>query len=32
VQASLLHEVRSSNAAFGDYAANVAWINARLAF
>jgi len=32
LQASLLHEVRSSNAAFGDYAANVAWINARLAF
>ena len=32
VQASLLHETRSSNVAFGDYAANVAWINARLAF
>jgi exopolysaccharide biosynthesis operon protein EpsL len=32
VQVSLLHETRSSNAAFGDYAANVAWINARLAF
>jgi len=32
VQASLLHETRSSNAAFGDYAANVAWLNARFAF
>ena len=32
VQATLLHEERSSNVAFGDYAANVAWINARLAF
>ena len=32
VQASLLHEVRSSSVAFGDYAANVAWINVRLAF
>jgi len=32
VRASLLHEMRSSNVAFGDYAANVAWINARLAF
>ena len=32
VQASLLHETRSSNVAFGDYAANVAFINARLAF
>ena len=32
VQASVLHEARSSNVAFGDYAANVAWINARLAF
>ena len=32
VQASLLHEMRSSNVAFGDYAANVAWINARLVF
>lgn len=31
VQASLLHEARSSNVAFGDYAANVAWINVRLA-
>jgi len=32
VQATLLHETRSSNAAFGDYAANVAWLNARFAF
>ncbi|TLZ03495.1 MAG: hypothetical protein E6K39_14250, partial [Gammaproteobacteria bacterium] len=32
VQASLLHETRSSNAAFGDYAANVVWLNARFAF
>lgn len=31
VQASLLHEGRSSNVGFGDYAANVAWINVRLA-
>jgi exopolysaccharide biosynthesis operon protein EpsL len=31
VQASLLHEERSSNVGFGDYAANVAWINVRLA-
>jgi exopolysaccharide biosynthesis operon protein EpsL len=32
LQASLLHESRSSSVVFGDYAANVAWINARLAF
>jgi len=32
VQASLLHETRSSNVAFGDYAANVVWLNARFAF
>ena len=32
VQASLLHETRSSNVAFGDYAAHVAWLNARFAF
>ena len=32
VQATLLHEERSSNVAFGDYAANAAWINARLIF
>jgi exopolysaccharide biosynthesis operon protein EpsL len=32
VQASLLHETRSSNAAFGDYAVNVAGISARIAF
>jgi exopolysaccharide biosynthesis operon protein EpsL len=32
LQANVLHETRSSNIAFGDYAANVAWINARFAF
>jgi hypothetical protein len=32
LQANVLHETRSSNVAFGDYAANVAWINARFAF
>lgn len=31
LQASLTRETRSSNVAFGDYAANVAWITARLA-
>ena len=30
VQLSFLHEVRSSNIAFGDYAADVLWLKARL--
>ncbi len=30
VEASLSHEDRSSSIAFGDYAAHVAWLSARL--
>ena len=32
LQASILHETRSANIAFGDYVANVVWLSARLAF
>jgi len=32
LQLSLLHETRTSNIAFGDYRANVAYLSGRLAF